>query len=322
MNGLEFACGGRKAMSSENPLVSIVIPVYNGENYLRAAIDSALAQTYTNFEILVVNDGSTDGTEAIALQYGDRIRYFSKSNGGQASALNHGIQNMHGDYFAWLSHDDLYIPEKLELQINALRKIGFREAILYSDYELIDESGNRMGNVQASVAKTMHPSLYLLLHQAFNGNTILIPRSAFETCGMFNVKRPHTSDVELFFLLSRTYPYEHVPGELAKSRVHPGQATWRRYRYHVYEVNQFLLDALNSLSDEELNALDTGRSADALLRNMALTWSARGFLHAYRFVLYRMQATGHDVGCMLQLHTCWQYYMKILRRRLRSIRNS
>ena len=92
-----------------HPLVSIVIPVYNGSNFVREAIDSALAQTYDNVEIIVVNDGSTDEgkTREIALSYGDKIRYFEKPNGGVSSALNMGISNMQGQYFSWLSHDDM-----------------------------------------------------------------------------------------------------------------------------------------------------------------------------------------------------------------------
>ena len=93
---------------SHNPLVSIVIPVYNGSNFMREAIDSALAQTYPNIEILVVNDGSTDNTREIALSYGDKIRYFEKENGGVATALNLAIHEMKGEYFSWLSHDDWY----------------------------------------------------------------------------------------------------------------------------------------------------------------------------------------------------------------------
>ena len=97
---------------SNDPLVSIVIPVYNGADYLSECIDSALAQTYSNIEILVINDGSVDdgATEAVAQSYGDRIRYFRKENGGVSSALNLGIQHMRGDYFSWLSHDDRYEP--------------------------------------------------------------------------------------------------------------------------------------------------------------------------------------------------------------------
>ena len=79
-----------------NPKVSIVIPVYNGEDYVNEAIDSALAQTYENCEVIVVNDGSTDNTEAIVKTYGNKIRYFSKENGGVSSALNVGIEHMEG----------------------------------------------------------------------------------------------------------------------------------------------------------------------------------------------------------------------------------
>ena len=96
-------------LKKEMPLVSIVIPVYNGSNYLGQAINSALAQTYKNIEILVINDGSTDDgvTERIAKAYGSQIRYYVKENGGVATALNFGIQKMRGEYFSWLSHDDM-----------------------------------------------------------------------------------------------------------------------------------------------------------------------------------------------------------------------
>lgn len=88
-----------------DPLVSIIIPVYNGSNYMREAIDSALAQTYSNIEIIVVNDGSNDDGETrnIALSYGDKIRYFEKENGGVSTALNLGIKNMGGIFFLALT---------------------------------------------------------------------------------------------------------------------------------------------------------------------------------------------------------------------------
>src|SRR5215470_19778957 len=124
------------------PLVSIVIPVYNGSDYLREALDSALSQTYPHVEILVVNDGSTDAgaTEAIARSYGDRIRYFWKPNGHVASALNFGIQQMRGEYFSWLSHDDVYLPDKIKIQM-ALAVRATRPTLYYGDFATIDASG-------------------------------------------------------------------------------------------------------------------------------------------------------------------------------------
>src|SRR5512138_2643726 len=104
------------------PLVSIIMPVYNGSNYLKLAIDSALAQTYNNIEIIVINDGSNDNgsTEAIAKSYGDKITYLSKENGGVATALNLGIKHSRGEYVSWLSHDDMYFENKIERQMACL----------------------------------------------------------------------------------------------------------------------------------------------------------------------------------------------------------
>ena len=115
-----------------NPLVSIIIPVFNGSNYLEDAIQSCLNQYYKNIEILVINDGSDDdhATEQIAAKYKDKIRYFYKENGGCGSALNLGIQEMKGEYFSWLSHDDLYSPNKINSQIEVLSGLVNKNTII------------------------------------------------------------------------------------------------------------------------------------------------------------------------------------------------
>ena len=121
-------------------MVSIIIPVYNGANYMREAIDSALKQTYDNIEVIVINDGSEDEgeTEKIAFSYGDKIRYYSKSNGGVATALNLGIEKMKGDYFSWLSHDDMYMPEKISNEIEQLQTLPDRTIIVAEGCQIID----------------------------------------------------------------------------------------------------------------------------------------------------------------------------------------
>ena len=121
------------------PLVSIVIPVYNGEKYMREAIDSALNQTYKNVEVIVVNDGSKDKTDEIALSYGDKIRYFKKENGGVSTALNLGIKEMKGEYFCWLSHDDVYELNKVESHINLLTEEN-KDCVFMCGSYFIDEN--------------------------------------------------------------------------------------------------------------------------------------------------------------------------------------
>jgi|TARA_B100000315_G_scaffold257598_1_gene306921 hypothetical protein len=127
------------------PKVSIIIPVFNGSDYLSEAIDSALAQTYDNVDVIVVNDGSSDGgkTEDIAKSYGGKITYCYKDNGGVSSALNFGIANMKGDYFCWLSHDDLFLPQKIEKQVSFLHEYNLKAC--YSKAYIIDSQGEITG---------------------------------------------------------------------------------------------------------------------------------------------------------------------------------
>ena len=103
------------------PDVSVIIPTYNRANLLSAAIESVLAQTYSDYELLIVDDGSTDNTRDVVLSYTDpRIRYLHKNNGGLASARNFGLREAQGRYVAFLDDDDLYLPDKLAIQVNFL----------------------------------------------------------------------------------------------------------------------------------------------------------------------------------------------------------
>jgi len=128
-------------------MISVIIPVYNGANYLREAVESALAQTHPDVEVIVVNDGSNDGgaTHDVALSFRSRIRYIEKANGGVASALNAGIREMRGDFFSWLSHDDVFYPEKLARQVAHLRRLNDDKAISFCNYHEIDSASRVTG---------------------------------------------------------------------------------------------------------------------------------------------------------------------------------
>lgn len=193
------------------PKVSIVIPVYNGSNYVGEAIDSALSQTYTNFEVIVINDGSTDEgkTEEVALSYGDKIRYFKKENGGVSSALNYGISMMTGEYFSWLSHDDKYEPYKLEHLVAALSKIEDRKKVIaISGVYFIDSNSEKIKDSNSNLAQgELYSGLemleYTLTHGVLNGCAMLIPKSAFDECGAFNEELRYNQDAlkwdQMFF---------------------------------------------------------------------------------------------------------------------------
>jgi glycosyltransferase involved in cell wall biosynthesis len=107
-------------MADNHPLVSVIIPVFNGEAFLAQAVDSARRQTYRPLEIIVVDDGSTDGTAEVAAQLGPDLRYVRQPNGGLSAARNHGLQLARGDLIAMLDVDDLWPEDKLEVQVGRL----------------------------------------------------------------------------------------------------------------------------------------------------------------------------------------------------------
>lgn len=262
-------------MKMYTPKVSIVIPAYNASNYLAEAIDSALEQTYSNIEIIVVNDGSSDNgaTREVALSYGDSIRYFEKENGGSSSALNLGISNMTGEWFSWLSHDDLYLPQKIERQIAYINELYEDENIisrhiLFSASELIDAEGNiiRKNDINVS-CKLMHKinSLshngYLIAEPTvynFHGCSCFIHRDAFADVGVFNENLRLINDLDLWFrLYAANYIVHYIPEILVKGRVHSKQVSKSiGYSYHNPEQDMFWNRSLNWLLENFPNEED------------------------------------------------------------------
>jgi glycosyltransferase involved in cell wall biosynthesis len=212
------------------PLVSIIIPVYNGANYMRTAIDSALAQTYPNIEVIVVNDGSRDGgaTEKIALGYGDKIRYFAKENGGVSTALNFAIGNMRGEYFSWLSHDDIYYADKIELQLHALKRRGDRTKIVWGNYDLLRETAQEkkpLNPLRQYREALLTDSIFPVVQSLIGGCSLLIPRSHFERVGLFKPELKYTQDYELWFRMFRDQQTVYVDAPLYSCRVHAEQGS-------------------------------------------------------------------------------------------------
>jgi glycosyltransferase involved in cell wall biosynthesis len=207
-----------------SPVVSVLIPVYNGTDYLREAIDSVLAQTFTDYELLVIDDGSTDGTWQLIQSYGERVRGFRKPNGGVASALNLGLGEMRGKWFTWLSHDDLWLPEKLEKQV-AFLEANPQFKACYTDYFEIDTKGNILQEVETP----WYPRVQAL-HKLFgsgyiHGSTMMIDRSCFEQVGLFSEQWRYTQDTNMWLRLSNRYEIGHMDERLVKQRTHANQGS-------------------------------------------------------------------------------------------------
>lgn len=262
------------------PKVSIVIPVYNGSNFLSQAIDSALAQTYSNIEIIVVNDGSNDDgeTERIALSYKNQIRYFSKKNGGVASALNLAIAEMAGEYFSWLSHDDLYCPNKIETQIQAMHGMDRAKTILYCDLSVFSGNPNKVKEIHLRHVLPEQFRLFLIT-SFLHGCTLLIPREAFTVCGTFNEKLRTTQDYDLWFRLAEKYRFVHIPAVLVKSRQHEAQGSITMKDTVLAERNALLIGFVENLPLAELVAA-THKAASTAYAEISINLCRRGLYPA------------------------------------------
>jgi glycosyltransferase involved in cell wall biosynthesis len=277
-------------MPAPRPRITIVIPVYNGANYLREAIDSALAQTYPDVEVIVVNDGSSDGgaTEAIARSYEGRIRYLSQQNGGVSAALNAGIREMTGDYLSWLSHDDVYLPHKVASQVAWLGSAP-EGAVLFSDYEYIDGRGKVLG-VKRFRGRVEAMHVELVTGDPVNGCTTLVPRRCFEVCGPFDVSLRTIQDYEMWSRLAGRFPFVHVPEVLVRSRLHPEQGV-RTVSTHYAETVQQLARFVEELQEGEIRLVHRGPLSGFYAR-LALRLKLRGFDEAARVAI----AVGRRAG--------------------------
>ena len=188
-------------MNSLNDLVSVIIPVYNSEEFLRESIDSVLNQTYQNLEIIAVNDGSTDNSQKILNEYSDKITIISQSNQGLAAALKAGIEKINGKWIKWFSPDDILYPNAIETLLKEAKKLP-ENTIVYSNWEIIDEKGMKLRDFYESDYNDLEIfdfNVRLLDGQQINVNTTLIPFSLFEQgCFMQDLKDPVAVDYDFF----------------------------------------------------------------------------------------------------------------------------
>ena len=205
---------GRK----DGPLVSVVIPAYNGERFLAEAIESALAQTYSAIEVIVVDDGSTDGTGAVIDRFGNSVRSLQQKNAGVSNTRNAGIAIAEGDLIALLDADDIWLPDKIERQVGALRAHP-QAGLVFCGYTVVDEDLRPRFRVPAPGAgRRIERCLTLDAWGIGLASTAMMPRSVFEHIGGFRPGPSVSEDLEFSLRLAAAYPVvvvndppRHVP---------------------------------------------------------------------------------------------------------------
>lgn len=206
--------------------VSVIIPTFNRHAYLREAVDSVLAQTFTDYEVIVVDDGSTDGTgDVIRARYGDRVRYIRQENQGRSAARNNGAAAARGEYAAFLDDDDLWLPAKLEKMMAFVERGGFAFAG-HRDDLLVD--GRRLPNPKPYVTpladgRVEFPRRSILAGSFFRTPTAVCRRDLFIESGGYPVEFSVAEDTLWMWRMAALAPAGFLAETLMLVRTHAGQ---------------------------------------------------------------------------------------------------
>jgi len=213
---------------TQNHFVSVIIPTYNRAIFLVEAINSVLEQTYKKYEIIVIDDGSTDSTSEIIKQFGNKIRYFYQENGGPSAARNAGIKNAKGDLVAFIDSDDVWLPDKLSQQVQLFDE-NHRLGLVSSAYYSCDSNLNinriikddRLTNKKYIMKK-------LFIRNIFPTPTVLVKRECFEKVGLFNESYGFAEDWEMWVRIVLEYDLAYIKTPLCRCRRHNSSITYQK----------------------------------------------------------------------------------------------
>ena len=211
-------------IDAASPLVSIVIPVYNQADYLGEAIESVLAQDYPNVELIVLDDGSTDGTPELLQRYAGRFHFESHPNIGQAATLNKGWRMAKGGLLSYLAADDVLAPRALSASVGALLERP-DVVMTYGDYNLIDPDSRFIRSVRTPEYDYRSLAVDLVCAP---GPGVLFRRAAFEAAGPWNGGLRQIPDFEYWLRLGLQGAFQRIPEVLGSYRVHDESQSFAR----------------------------------------------------------------------------------------------
>ncbi|MFO7891418.1 MAG: glycosyltransferase [bacterium] len=248
------------------PFISIIIPTFNRKSRIITAIDSVLRQTYQNFELIIIDDGSTDNTEKAIKSYENKVKYFYQTHRGVSAARNSGIQKSKGDYICFLDSDDEWVENKLETQVTLVRSDP-QIKICYTD-EIWIRNGVRVN------PKKIHQKYSGRIYQRclplciISPSSVMIHRDVFEQAGRFDPQMTVCEDYDLWLRISHHYPVTFIPQPLIiKKGGHEDQLSqkfWGMDRYRVKAMEKMLQKDNLSLKDKKATIKMLQRKCDIL----------------------------------------------------------
>ncbi len=204
-----------------NYKASIIMPVYNGEKYLKEAIDSVLEQDYESFELIVVDDGSKDNSKELIKEYCDKVIYIYKNNGGTPSAYNLGISAATGRYIAFIEQDDIWMPKKLSQQIEFLDKHTSFGMVYSPVYLLREEITSKQSDINHQDMEGEYGfKEFFIKNRILNCSSVLLKREAIQKAGMFRTDLKLAFDYDLWLRVSAHFKIRNLGVPMVKYRIH------------------------------------------------------------------------------------------------------
>lgn len=235
----EQAKNMQQSIARYDPKVSIIMPVYNGERYVVDAIESALTQAYTNFEVVIIDDGSQDNSAEIIRPYlsDPRVRYIEQGNQGVAAARNAALSIARGEYVGFLDQDDLWSPNKLARQVVYMQAHP-ECAMVHARQAYIDDTGNPILDYPEDWVRTLEGRCFrdLFIVNGIAVLTVLMRRDILQRVGGFNPEIPRTDDYELWMRIAHDYPIGFMDEVLAHYRVHGGNTSHDHLKMEIAEL--------------------------------------------------------------------------------------
>lgn len=228
------------------PKISVIIPTHNRDKYIEKAIKSVLKQTYKNYEIIVVDDGSTDKTEKIVKRFvkkhPKKVRYIYQKNKGPSAARNTGIKKAKGKYIALLDSDDEFLPKKLKRQIAYIKKRP-KCRFLYTWYYNSNKNGKIDSKRRTKRCRSREALQYKLYTRQFTirTSTVLIEKKVFEKTGLFNENYWYSQDWDMWLRIANYHRGYCLQEPLAKYRQHDSNRSSKGVKRYHKEIKKSIL---------------------------------------------------------------------------------
>ncbi len=208
-------------MTQPTTLVSVIIPSYNRANYLPLAVDSILAQSYSVFEIVIVDDGSSDNTVEVVQSFGDKVRFYQQAHQGVSAARNCGLAQARGDVIAWLDADDLWEPEFLASTVPLLESDPMLDGV-YAGSAHVDEAGNLLSQMSIKTVPPQQLFSALVEDDFVLTPTVVVRKRCFDEVGPFDTQFRICEDYDMWLRLAEQFSIIGLPRPLVRVRVHGG----------------------------------------------------------------------------------------------------